>query len=245
MWRRGSILVAIIVLLSGWVSQGFWTTASGLAGAGVPGRGAPDAGGLSSTVDGIISPAPIIGLAGADRSDGGALVRPGPFAATAACAGDVPVVRAPDAIHLATGSAGNRLGASRMSDGRKQAAHQHPPMVSQAGSAPYQAPPVQRAVEPEARTGVRLNDAVDMGFTFQPLQYQGKAMRIANDSGRPLSVSFHGPGCAAVRLNGQPVVEGQRYLMYSDVEIAGPDPVGVHVRLPAGRERDPAPEGVG
>lgn len=70
-------------------------------------------------------------------------------------------------------------------------------------------------------------------------------MRIANDSGRPVTVSFHGPGSEAVRLNGQTVVEGRRYLVEADVEIVGPFAVGVHLRQPSGVEREPMPEGVG
>jgi hypothetical protein len=104
---------------------------------------------------------------------------------------------------------------------------------------------VVRAVEPEVGTGIRVSSAIDVGFTFQPGQYRGGAMRIANDSGRPVAVSFHGPGSSAVRLNGQPVIEGQRYLLATDIEIAGSAAVGVHLRQSGGDERDAVPEGVG
>jgi hypothetical protein len=84
-----------------------------------------------------------------------------------------------------------------------------------------------------------------MGFTFRPDHYRGQAMRIANETNRALTVSLHGPGAKDALLNGQRVEEGRSYLVRSDVEIAGPASVGVHIRQPGGQEREACPDGVG
>lgn len=112
-------------------------------------------------------------------------------------------------------------------------------------SAPYEPIPVIQAVRSEPGAGVRISHAVDVGFAFRPDHYRNGAMRVANESGRPLAISFHGGDCTGLRLNGQPVVEGRSYLVSGDAEIAGSSPVGVHVRPPAAPDREAAPTGVG
>lgn len=84
-----------------------------------------------------------------------------------------------------------------------------------------------------------------MGFTFTPSRYNNGTMVVINETSQPVAVSFHGLGSAGIRLNGQPVVEGQRYVLSGDLEIAGSTSVGVHLRQPGTDERQSAPHGVG
>lgn len=109
----------------------------------------------------------------------------------------------------------------------------------------YHPPALIHAVRPEPGAGVRITSGVEVGFAYVPGQYRDGALRLANDSGVPLVISFHGAGSSSVRLNGQEIVEGRTYLVVGDAEIAGAQAVGVHVRHPKGKEREAAPDGVG
>jgi hypothetical protein len=250
MIRRGGILLAILALLVGGAVAQPWC-----------GKPAPENGmdGGVARPDRAEAP-PVQAWAGsaaeAGREPGSAGTAGFPSVATATGGGAPSILRAPPVRAVAptapaAASPGDAVRGPEDLGGGQPAATPAGALAADPArnrpqqSAPYQPPSVIRAVEPEPGTGLRISAAVEVGFTFQPGHYRGGAMRIVNDGRSPVSVSFHGPGSAAVRLNGQPVVEGRQYRLATDIEIAGPAAVGVHLRRPGGHERDPAPQGVG
>lgn len=93
--------------------------------------------------------------------------------------------------------------------------------------------------------GVRVTKRIDMGFPFDPAQYSDGMMRLHNESTGLVAVSFHGDDVSHVRLNGQPVEAGRKYLLEGEAELRADRHVGVHLRSLDGSERQPAPDGPG
>lgn len=112
------------------------------------------------------------------------------------------------------------------------------------GSA-YQPEPVQQGVEPQPSLGIRLRSGADLAFAYDPQDYRDGAMNLVNEVGRPVAVRFSGPGCADLRLNGQPISEGRSYLIGTEAQVRGSRPVGIEVRQVAGAATEPLPAGAG
>lgn len=109
----------------------------------------------------------------------------------------------------------------------------------------YAPAPIAQGLEPERGLGVRIRSGTAMGFEYEPQRYPGGVMHLVNEAGRPITISFHGSGCAGVLLDGQPVSEGSSYLVRSEVAVQGAQAVGIHVRAPTGAEGEALPAGAG
>jgi hypothetical protein len=104
---------------------------------------------------------------------------------------------------------------------------------------------IPQPLEPVPGAGVRVTERIDLGFPFDPVAYPEGTMRLHNESSGPVAVSFHGDDVSHVRLNGQPVEAGRKYLLQGEAEVRADRHVGVHLRSLDGTEKLPAPDGPG
>ena len=80
---------------------------------------------------------------------------------------------------------------------------------------------------------MELRKREDLAFHFDPSQFPN-GLRIANTSGDPAVISFHGPAASRVMINGVQARENVDYSMDQELDIHGPDQVGVHIRSGTG-----------
>lgn len=106
-----------------------------------------------------------------------------------------------------------------------------------------QAPPRESLITDGDR-GVSVHDRVDLGFGYDPAAWRNGVLEISNKTKGDVVVSLHGAQAAGCTIDGQPVVEGQQYLVNGTVQIHGSAPVGIHVRT-NGVAVDPKPSSNG
>jgi len=120
----------------------------------------------------------------------------------------------------------------------RRGAEENAPETSEIGMPPAHGSDVStrlppRPLERSTPSTMELRKREDLAFHFDPVQFPN-GLRIANISGDPAVISFHGPAAGSITVNGVQAQENVDYSMGQGLDIQGPVQVGVHIRSGAG-----------
>lgn len=240
--RPAVLLIAVTALGVGW-----WL---GRSGSGVQDEPARVAVVRSATVQGLQGPTGPVRVGEGQAEPSGCAPAGGRPSARAAAGAQMPGKDAGDRSAVAQDALGRSAvptgtAASPTGKGPAVAAANGRPGDGRPQGADYQPEPVRQGLDLQPQLGVRIRSGGDMAFSFDPQAYRDGAMHLINEVGRPVVVTFYGPGCSELRVNGQPISEGRAYLVGAEAVVRGSQAVGIEVRKPTGAEGEPLPNGAG